>query len=281
MLHYPATILAYLVVWFVLKVSFIEEQQVRHEQHRQEDHQRCLQRIMIAIIQIYGSNAIGARVASAAGQAAPVRAHEAHETDSAEGTRRVSSHCVARGPARVSGERMSRGRGASSCIFPAIATATESPEHHNTEEVAAQAVLSLRQKVETLFEWLCETHDVDAELLELEDVIKQAEQRRLRQEEEKLQKQQEEKKQEEGEEQQEQDKTSPEARIRAERLRAKQEEQKELEALVEELEAKNKELQKVVEEKRRIATADVQRMQRAAIQLEEASHLAKDYATAP
>ncbi|ETI44997.1 hypothetical protein PPTG_01780 [Phytophthora nicotianae INRA-310] len=156
----------------------------------------------------------------------------------------------------------------------------ESPELHNTEEVAAQAVLSLRQKVETLFEWLCETHDVDTELLELEDGIKQAEQRRLRQEERK-QKDQDEKKQEDKEEQPEQEQVSPEARIRAERLLAKQEEQKELEALVETLEAKNKELQKVVEEKRRIATADVQRMQRAAIQLEEASHLAKDYASAP
>ncbi|ETP42913.1 hypothetical protein F442_10244 [Phytophthora nicotianae P10297] len=158
--------------------------------------------------------------------------------------------------------------------------APESPELHNTEEVAAQAVLSLRQKVETLFEWLCETHDVDTELLELEDGIKQAEQRRLRQEERK-QKDQDEKKQEDKEEQPEQEQMSPEARIRAERLLAKQEEQKELEALVETLEAKNKELQKVVEEKRRIATADVQRMQRAAIQLEEASHLAKDYASAP
>ncbi|EEY55710.1 uncharacterized protein PITG_09676 [Phytophthora infestans T30-4] len=139
-------------------------------------------------------------------------------------------------------------------FFPPLAP--ESPEHHNTEEVAAQAVLSLRQKVETVFEWLCETNDVDAELLELEDVIKQAEHRRLHQ-------------------------TSPEARVRVERLRAKQEEKKELEALVEALEAKTKELQREVEEKRRLATADVQRMQRTAIQLEEASDLAKNYATAP
>ncbi|GMF24715.1 unnamed protein product [Phytophthora lilii] len=159
-------------------------------------------------------------------------------------------------------------------------------EQHGVDEVAAQAVLSLRQKVETLFQWLCETHDVDAELLELEDVIQRAEERRLRQvtaEEEKQREQQEkEKNQKENEEKQEQEQeTTPEARVRAERLRAKQEEQKELEALVEALEAKNKELQKVVEEKRRVATADVQRMQRAAIQLEQVSHLAKDYATAP
>ncbi|KAI9984481.1 hypothetical protein PInf_005834 [Phytophthora infestans] len=163
-------------------------------------------------------------------------------------------------------------------FFPPLAP--ESPEHHNTEEVAAQAVLSLRQKVETVFEWLCETNDVDAELLELEDVIKQAEHRRLRRE-DKKQKEQEEKKQEEEEEQLEEDQTSPEARVRVERLRAKQEEKKELEALVEALEAKNKELQREVEEKRRLATADVQRMQRTAIQLEEASDLAKNYATAP
>ncbi|KAE8992389.1 hypothetical protein PR003_g17633 [Phytophthora rubi] len=163
----------------------------------------------------------------------------------------------------------------------------EGPEHNSTEEVTAQAVMSLRQKVETLFQWLCETHDVDAELLELEDVIEQAEDRRLRQvtaEEEK--KREEEKEEEEGEEQdkeqeQEQLKTSPEATIRAERLRAKQEEQKELEALVEALEARNKELQRAVEEKRRVATADVQRMQRVAGQLEQVNHLAKDYASAP
>ncbi|EGZ13804.1 hypothetical protein PHYSODRAFT_510452 [Phytophthora sojae] len=166
----------------------------------------------------------------------------------------------------------------------------EGPDHDTTEEVAAQAVLSLRQKVEEIFAWLCEQHDVDVELLELEDVIQQAEERRLRQvtaaEEEKKkkeEKEQEENKEEGGEddEQQEQEKTTPEARIRAERLRAKQEEQKELEALVEALETKNKELQRSVEEKRRLATADVQRMQRAAAQLDQVSHLAKDYATAP
>ncbi|KAG7378347.1 hypothetical protein PHYPSEUDO_010227 [Phytophthora pseudosyringae] len=165
----------------------------------------------------------------------------------------------------------------------------ERPEHHSTEEVAAQAVLSLRQKVETLFQWLCETHDVDAELLELEDVIQQGEERRLRQvtaqEDEKKEQDKEEnqteKEKKEEEQEQEQDTASPEARIRAERLRAKQDEHKELEALVEALEARNKELQKVVEEKRRVATADVQRMQRTASQLEEVSHLAKDYATAP
>ncbi|KAK1943896.1 hypothetical protein P3T76_005292 [Phytophthora citrophthora] len=163
----------------------------------------------------------------------------------------------------------------------------ESPEQHNTDEVAAQAVLSLRQKVETLFQWLCETHDVDAELQELEDFIQQAEERKIRQEtaqEEKRREKEEKKLQNEGKEEdnddQQQD-ASPEARIRAERLRAKQEEQRELEALVEALEAKNKELQKTVEEKRRVATADVQRMQRVAVQLEEVNHLAKDYATAP
>ncbi|KAE8903680.1 hypothetical protein PF005_g15116 [Phytophthora fragariae] len=159
----------------------------------------------------------------------------------------------------------------------------EGPEHNSTEEVAAQAVMSLRQKVETLFQWLCETHDVDAELLELEDVIEQAEERRLRQvtaEEEKKQ-EEEEGEEKEKEQEQEQLKTSPEATIRAERLRAKQEEQKELEALVEALEARNKELQRVVEEKRRVATADVQRMQRVAGQLEQVNHLAKDYASAP
>ncbi|POM66949.1 Hypothetical protein PHPALM_17117 [Phytophthora palmivora] len=156
----------------------------------------------------------------------------------------------------------------------------ETSEHHNTEEVAAQAVLSLRQKVETLFQWLCETHDVDTELLELEDVIQEAEERQLRKvtAEEKQKKQEEEEKEEA---EKEQDQATPEAWIRAERLRAKQEEQKELEALVQTLEAKNKELQRVVDEKRRVATADVQRMQRAAIQLEQVSHLAKNYATAP
>ncbi|KAL3661823.1 hypothetical protein V7S43_013117 [Phytophthora oleae] len=163
----------------------------------------------------------------------------------------------------------------------------ESPEQHSTEEVAAQAVLSLRQKVETLFQWLCETHDVDAELQELEDFIQQAEERRIRQEtaqEEKEREKEEKKMQNEGKEEDNSDpeqETSPEARIQVERLRAKQEEQRELEALVEALEAKNKELQKAVEEKRRVATADVQRMQRVAIQLEEVSHLAKDYASAP
>ncbi|CAI5734625.1 unnamed protein product [Peronospora destructor] len=159
----------------------------------------------------------------------------------------------------------------------------ESSEQDNTEEVAAQAVMSLRQKVETLFQWLCETHDVDAELLELEDVIRQAEERRLRQVEKKQIEEVEtiemEKKQEK--EQKQNKITTPEALIRAERLRAKQEEKNELERLVETLETKNKELQGVVEEKRRQATADAQQMQRAAIQLEQVSHLAKVYATNP
>ncbi|KAG6599772.1 40S ribosomal protein S16 [Phytophthora cinnamomi] len=145
----------------------------------------------------------------------------------------------------------------------------EASEHDSTEEVAAQAVLSLRQKVETLFEWLCDSHDVDAELLELEDVIQQAEERRLRQVTAAEEKEKEENREEEKEEGEEQDQTTPEARIRAERLRAKQEEQKELETLVEALEAKNKQLQRALEEKRRVATADVQRMQRAAVQLEQ------------
>ena len=154
----------------------------------------------------------------------------------------------------------------------------ESSEQDTTEEVAAQAVMSLRQKVETLFQWLCETHDVDAELLELEDVIRQAEERRLRQVETKQIEKEEEKN---AENEQKQDKTTPEAWIRAERLRAKQEEKKELERLVETLETKNKELQRVVDEKRRQATADAQQMQRAAIQLEQVSHLANVYATNP
>ncbi|KAF4319947.1 hypothetical protein BBO99_00005748 [Phytophthora kernoviae] len=158
------------------------------------------------------------------------------------------------------------------------------PEHHSTEELAAQAMVSLRQKVETVFQWLCETHDVDAELLELEDLIQQAEERRLRQataaelkDPETIQQEQTEEMQQE----QEPEDTTPEARVRLERLRAKQEEQKELEKLVEALEARNKELQRTVEEKRRVATTDVQRMQRAANQLEQVSHLAKDYASAP
>jgi predicted RNase H-like nuclease (RuvC/YqgF family) len=152
------------------------------------------------------------------------------------------------------------------------------PENHSTEEVAAQAVLSLRQKVETLFQWLCETHDVNAELLELEDTIEQAEGRRMRQvTAEQKQADPEEKQQQ----QEEEDKTTPQARIRAERLRAKHDEQKELEALVQALENKNKELQRSVEEKRRQATADVQRITHAAIQLEQVSQLAKDFATAP
>ncbi|RLN46999.1 hypothetical protein BBJ29_008811 [Phytophthora kernoviae] len=150
------------------------------------------------------------------------------------------------------------------------------PEHHNTEELAAQAMVSLRQKVETVFQWLCETHDVDAELLELEDLIQQAEERRLRQATAAELKDPETIQQE-----QEPEDTTPEARVRLERLRAKQEEQKELEKLVEALEAQNKELQRTVEEKRRVATTDVQRMQRAANQLEQVSHLAKDYASAP
>ncbi|CAH0481576.1 unnamed protein product [Peronospora belbahrii] len=155
----------------------------------------------------------------------------------------------------------------------------ESLEQHNTEEVAAQAVMSLRQKVETIFQWLCETHDVETELLELEDVIRQAEDRRLHQVEKKQR--EEEKEENQMEKEKEKDKTTPEAWIRAERLRAKQEEKKELERLVEALETKNKDLQRVVEEKRRHATADVQRMQRAAIQLGQMSHLAKDYAITP
>ncbi|CEG40678.1 Nnf1 [Plasmopara halstedii] len=155
----------------------------------------------------------------------------------------------------------------------------ESPEHDSVEEVAAQAVLSLRQKVETLFGWLCETHDVDTELLELEDVINQAEERRLRRVDEKDAIVQETSEGEKDEQNQTQEETSPEAQIRAERLRAKQEEKKELENLVATLEAKNKDLQKAVEEKRRVAIADVQRMQRAAMQLEEASEFAQNYAS--
>ncbi|CAI5706371.1 unnamed protein product [Peronospora effusa] len=158
----------------------------------------------------------------------------------------------------------------------------ESSEQDNTEEVAAQAVMSLRQKVETLFQWLCETHDVDAELLELEDVIRQAEERRLRQVEKKQIEEEEKNEMETNQEKEpKQDKITPEALIRAERLRAKQEEKKELEKLVETLETKNKELQRIVEEKRRQATVDAQQMQRAAIQLEQVSHLAKVYATNP
>ncbi|OWY94233.1 hypothetical protein PHMEG_00036094, partial [Phytophthora megakarya] len=67
----------------------------------------------------------------------------------------------------------------------------EASDHQSTDEVAAQAVLSLRQKVETLFQWLCETHDVDTELLELEDVIRTAEERRIRRETEKEKRKQE------------------------------------------------------------------------------------------
>ncbi|KAL4111520.1 hypothetical protein PRIC1_003198 [Phytophthora ramorum] len=160
--------------------------------------------------------------------------------------------------------------------------APATPEHHNMEEVSAQAVMSLRQKVETLFQWLCETNDVDAELLELEDVVEQAEERRLRQVTAGGKLQQESNNEENEEKQEtEQEKTTPAARIRAERLRAKQEEQKELEALVAALENKNKELQRAVEEKRQVATTDVQRMQRVAVQLEQASNLAKDFASAP
>ncbi|TDH70217.1 hypothetical protein CCR75_002244 [Bremia lactucae] len=170
-----------------------------------------------------------------------------------------------------------------SAFFPS--STLEPTKHDTSDEVSAQAVLSLRQKVETLFQWLCETHDVDAELLELEDVIHQAEERRLRQVEEKQPKKQENEsnnavKNNTNESVQE-NKLSPEAQIRVERLRAKQQEQKELEALVHELEAKNKELEKDVEDNRRVAIADVQRMQRMAIQVEEASRLAKDYASSP
>ncbi|RLN55666.1 hypothetical protein BBJ28_00008974 [Nothophytophthora sp. Chile5] len=177
-----------------------------------------------------------------------------------------------------------------SAFFPPTAAS----QHQETEEVAAQAVLSLRQKVDTLFQWLCETHDVDAELLELENLIQQAEDRRLREvtasaldaasppvEEEKEVDQTGGEEAKQADEPTEPEDASPEARIRVERLRAKEEEQQELQALVAQLEARNEQLQRVVEEKRRAATADVQRMQRAAEQLEKVSHLAKDYASAP
>ncbi|OWZ01398.1 hypothetical protein PHMEG_00027223, partial [Phytophthora megakarya] len=98
---------------------------------------------------------------------------------------------------------------------------------------------------------------------------------------EKEKRKQEKEEKQEDEQELEQQKTTPEACIRAEKLRAKKNEQKELVALVEALEAKNKELQRVVEEKRRVATADVQRMQKAVLQLQQMNRFAKDYATAP
>ncbi|RLN94757.1 hypothetical protein BBJ28_00005276 [Nothophytophthora sp. Chile5] len=179
-------------------------------------------------------------------------------------------------------------------LLTAFFPPTAASQHQETEEVAAQAVLSLRQKVDTLFQWLCETHNVDAELLELESLIQQAEDRRLREvtasaldaaspsvEEEKGDDQTGGEEAKQTDEPTEPEDASPEARIRVERLRAKEEEQQELQTLVAQLEARNEQLQRVVEEKRRAATADVQRMQRAADQLEKVSHLAKDYASAP
>ncbi|KAI9918177.1 hypothetical protein PsorP6_012649 [Peronosclerospora sorghi] len=160
----------------------------------------------------------------------------------------------------------------------------ENPEQNNTEEVAAQAVLSLRQKVETLFQWLCETHDVDSELLELENVIQQAEERRIRKVTSEGKEREEQKEEKDKIEQETEkvakrlEKTSPEAQIRAERLRAKREEQKELETLVEALGKKNEELERAVEEKRRKAIAGVQRMQRAALEIEQVIDIAKEYA---
>uniref|UniRef100_A0AAV1ULE5 Uncharacterized protein n=1 Tax=Peronospora matthiolae TaxID=2874970 RepID=A0AAV1ULE5_9STRA len=165
----------------------------------------------------------------------------------------------------------------------------ESPDEPNTEEVAAQAVMSLRQKVETLFQWLCETHDVDTELLELEGLLHEAEERQLRHAtaEEKKEREQKTRNSDnkhmdvnlDSEEVQQATKATPAAWVRAERLRAKLEEKDELERLVKALETRNQELDRVVEEKRRVATADVQRMQRAATQLEQVRHLAMDFAS--
>ncbi|CAI5740805.1 unnamed protein product [Hyaloperonospora brassicae] len=166
----------------------------------------------------------------------------------------------------------------------------ESLDEANTEEVAAQAVMSLRQKVETVFQWLCETHDVETELLELEELLREAQERQLRHvaAEEKKNERRSEKESGENEHMEvEQDrgevlqatKATPAAWIRAERLHAKLEEKKELERLVGALETKNQELDRVVEERRRVATADVQRMQRAATQLEQVRHLATEFAT--
>ena len=166
----------------------------------------------------------------------------------------------------------------------------ESLDEANTEEVAAQAVMSLRQKVETLFQWLCETHDVDTELLELEELLHEAQERQLRHvaaEEKKNERRSEKESGENEHSEVEQDrgealqatKATPAAWIRAERLRAKLEEKKELERVVGALETKNQELDRVVEERLRVATTDVQRMQRAATQLEQVRHLATEFAT--
>lgn len=134
-----------------------------------------------------------------------------------------------------------------------------------------------------MFEWLCEKHDVNEQLLALERLVRDAQEAKLRALAERRERESAEaqRRAERVQQQPADADLSPEKLVRAERLRVLEEERRQLEALAAELEAKNRRLQEDVEARRAAAVADVERLQQVAAQLDQVGHLARDYASTP
>lgn len=134
-----------------------------------------------------------------------------------------------------------------------------------------------------MFEWLCEKHDVNEQLLALERLIQAAEEDQLRALAERRERESAaaQRRRERASAAPAGPERSPEELVRAERLRVLEEERAQLQALAAELEDENRRLQEDVEARRAAAAADVQRLQQVAAQLDQVGHLARDYASAP
>ncbi|GAB9472655.1 40s ribosomal protein s16 [Globisporangium polare] len=156
------------------------------------------------------------------------------------------------------------------------------PRDEDADELLAHTLLSLRQKIETAFEALCEKYGVNAQLLELEELVQQAEEAKLRaiaREDEEVSEEV-----EEAASAQAQDSasgslsSSPDDIVRMERVRIMEDEKRSLQSLLQREKAEIAQLDAAVSDLRHSALQQVERLQSVVRQLDSTRQLATDHA---